>query len=44
MDISGLPINRYVMITELGIEKTPGPVFSESDLQTIVDAVKNGLP
>ncbi|MCX6687139.1 MAG: putative zinc-binding protein [Methanoregula sp.] len=44
MDISGLPINRYVMITELGIEKTPGPVFNEKDVQTVIDAVKNVVP
>jgi len=44
MDISGLPINCYVMITELGIEKTPGPVFNEKDVQTVIDAVKNVVP
>ncbi len=44
MDDRRLPINRYVMITELGIGKTSGPVFSESDLQTVIDAVKNVLP
>jgi uncharacterized metal-binding protein len=29
------------MITELGIAKTPGPSFAESDVQTVVNAVKN---
>jgi uncharacterized metal-binding protein len=44
MDARELPINRYVMITELGIGKTPGPVFNESDVQTVVDAVRKVLP
>jgi uncharacterized metal-binding protein len=44
MDARGLFINRYVMITELGIGKTPGPVFDESDVQTVVDAVRKVLP
>ncbi|MEN6442192.1 MAG: putative zinc-binding protein [Methanoregula sp.] len=41
MDAQGLATNCYVMITELGISKTPGPHYSESDLQTVVDAVRN---
>jgi uncharacterized metal-binding protein len=44
MDVQGLPVERYVVITELGIAKTPGPVFAESDVQTVVDAVKKVLP
>jgi uncharacterized metal-binding protein len=44
MDARELPINRYVMITELGIGKIPGPVFNESDVQTVVDAVRKVLP
>ncbi|MDO9035836.1 MAG: putative zinc-binding protein [Methanoregula sp.] len=36
-----LSIDRYVMITDLGITKTPGPTFVESDVQTVIDAVKN---
>jgi uncharacterized metal-binding protein len=44
MDARGLPINRHIMITELGIGKTPGPVFNESDVQTVVDAIKKVLP
>jgi len=44
MDARRLPINRYVMITELGIGKTPGSVFNESDVQTVVDAVRKVLP
>jgi uncharacterized metal-binding protein len=41
MDDKGLPIDRYVLITDLGISKTPGPVYAESDLQRVVDAAKN---
>jgi uncharacterized metal-binding protein len=40
MDDKGLVINRYVMITDLGITKTPGPAFSESDVRRVVDAAK----
>jgi uncharacterized metal-binding protein len=42
MDDKKLSIDRYVMITDLGITKTSGPAFSESDVQTVVDAVRNG--
>ncbi len=42
MDSKGLAIDRYVLITDLGIAKTPGPVFRESDVQTVVDAVRKG--
>jgi uncharacterized metal-binding protein len=42
MDNKGLAINRYVMITNLGITKTPGAAFSESDVQRVVDAAKAG--
>ena len=41
LDDKGLSIDHYVMITDLGITKTPGPAFSERDVQTVVDAVKN---
>jgi len=41
MDARGLPIDRYVMITELGIAKTPGPVFTESDVMVVLDAIKS---
>jgi uncharacterized metal-binding protein len=42
MDDQGLAVDRYVLITDLGIAKTPGPMFSESDVQTVIDAVRNG--
>jgi len=44
MDAQGLFIDRYVIITGLGIEKTPGPLYAESDIQTVVDAVKKAVP
>jgi uncharacterized metal-binding protein len=40
MDDKGIRIDRYVMITELGISKTPGPIFNENDIQTVIAAVK----
>jgi len=39
MDDKRLRIDRYVMITELGVIKTPGPAFNENDVQTVIDAV-----
>ncbi len=35
-----LTIDDYVIITDLGIEKVPGPAFAEQDLETVVHAVK----
>ena len=40
MNDKGLTVDRYVMITDLGITKTPGPSYAESDVQTVVNAVK----
>ncbi|MCJ7742318.1 MAG: putative zinc-binding protein, partial [Methanoregula sp.] len=40
MDDKGLSIDRYVLITDLGITKTPGPAYAESDVQTVINAVK----
>ena len=42
MDDKGLVIDRYVMITELGITKTPGPAFEGIDVQVVIDAVRKG--
>ena len=42
MDDKGLAVDRYVMITDLGITKTPGPAFAESDVQSVINAVRNG--
>jgi uncharacterized metal-binding protein len=38
----GLAIDKYVLITDLGITKTPGPAFDDRDVQTVVDAVRKG--
>ena len=38
MNDKGLAIDRYVLITQLGIAKTPGPGYTESDVQTVVNA------
>ena len=40
MDDKGLIIDRYILITDLGITKTPGPAYAGSDVQTVVNAVK----
>jgi len=40
LDDKGLSLDRYILITDLGITKTFGPAFSENDLRTVVDAVK----
>ena len=40
MDTQGLAIDDYVIITDLGIEKVPGPGYDEHDLETVVNAVK----
>ena len=42
LDDQGLVIDNYVLITDLGITKTPGPAYAERDVQTVVDAVKRG--
>jgi uncharacterized metal-binding protein len=42
MDDKGLAVNKYILITDLGIAKTPGPTFSQSDVQRVIDAVRNG--
>jgi uncharacterized metal-binding protein len=43
MDDKELTIDHYVMITQLGIIKTPGPTFNENDIQTVIDAVRKPL-
>jgi uncharacterized metal-binding protein len=40
MDAQGLAVDDYVIITDLGIEKSPGPAYDESDLEKVVNAVK----
>jgi uncharacterized metal-binding protein len=43
MDDKGLTIDRYVLITELGFTKTPGPAFNENDVQTVINTVRKPL-
>jgi uncharacterized metal-binding protein len=40
MNDKGLAIDKYVLITDLGITKTPGPIFRQSDVQTVIDAIR----
>jgi uncharacterized metal-binding protein len=40
LEAKNIPIDRYVLITELGITKTSGPEFNESDLTAVINAVK----
>ncbi len=41
LDEKVLAIDDYVIITDLGIEKVPGPNFNERDLETVICAVKH---
>jgi uncharacterized metal-binding protein len=41
MDLQGLGIDNYVIITDLGIEKVPGPGYDDRDLETVISAVKH---
>jgi uncharacterized metal-binding protein len=43
MDDKGLRIDRYVMITELGLIKTSGPAFNKNDVQIVIDEVRKPL-
>jgi uncharacterized metal-binding protein len=40
MDAQGLTVDNYVIITDLGIEKVPGPGYDEGDLEMVISAVK----
>jgi uncharacterized metal-binding protein len=42
LDDKGLPIDRYILITDLGITKIPGPAYDGKDVLMVVNAVKNG--
>jgi len=41
LDAKGLPVDRYIIVTELGIAKTPGPAYRVEDVQAVVSAVRN---
>ena len=40
MDAHKVPVDRYVLVTELGIDKTHGLSVEESDIGTIVNAIR----
>jgi uncharacterized metal-binding protein len=40
MDDKELPIDNYVLITDLGITKTPGPSYDGGDVLKVINAVK----
>jgi uncharacterized metal-binding protein len=40
MDDKGLSVDNYVMITDLGITKIPGPAYDGADVLKVVNAVK----
>ncbi|MGA2917277.1 putative zinc-binding protein [Methanoregula sp.] len=42
MDDKGLAIDHCFLITDPGIARTPGPAFSESDLQVVIAAARAG--
>lgn len=41
MDQNRVPVDRYVIITELGIDKTHGLDIGDCDIETIVEEVKH---
>jgi len=40
MDANLIPIDRYVIVTELGIDKTHDFDVDDNDLETVLDEVK----
>ena len=40
MEINQIPVDRYVIVTELGIDKTHGLDIENSDIKTVVQEVK----
>jgi len=40
MDAQEVTVDRYVIVTELGIDKTHGLDIEESDIETVVNAIK----
>ena len=40
MDANKVPADRYIIVTELGIDKTHGLDIEESDIETVVNAFK----
>ncbi len=44
IDANLIPVDRYVIVTELGIDKTHGPDIEDSDVETIIKEVKRPQP
>ncbi len=40
LDVNTIPIDRYIIVTELGVDKTHGLDRGESDIGTVVNAIK----
>ena len=40
MDQNMVPVDRYIIVTELGIDKTHGLATGEYDIRTVVNAIK----
>jgi uncharacterized metal-binding protein len=40
LDANKVPVDRYVIVTELGIDKTHGLYTEEYDIETVVNAIK----
>jgi uncharacterized metal-binding protein len=39
-----IPVDRYVIVMELGIDKTHGLDIEDSDVETVVEDVKHSRP
>jgi uncharacterized metal-binding protein len=44
IDANLIPVERYVIVTELGIEKTHGLDIEDSDVETVIKEVKRPQP
>jgi len=44
IDANLIPVERYVIVTELGIDKTHGLDIEDSDVETVVKEVKRPQP
>ena len=44
IDANLIPVDRYVIVTELGIDKTHGLDIEDSDVETVVKEVKRPQP
>ena len=40
MGTNKVPVDRYLIVTKLGIDKTHGLDIEESDIETVVNAIK----